>query len=102
MIESSASLKDAMALIEANRHRSLIVVSPQGTVVGTISDGDIRKALLSDRLLVAPINEAMNTNFIALQKDQMDQAERIFRETHIFLIPIIDEQARLLDILEAY
>ena len=102
VVESSASLRDALALIEENRHRSLVVVSERGAVVGTLSDGDARKAMLKGRLLVTPVSDVMNTNFIALRDGERAKAKDIFQKTHIFLIPVIDEKATLVDVIEAY
>jgi CBS domain-containing protein len=102
VIASSANLRDALALIEENRHRSLIVVSDRGAVVGTLSDGDARKALLKGHLLVTPVSDVMNTNFIALRDTERAQAKDIFSKTHIFLIPVIDEKAELIDVIESY
>lgn len=102
VVDSSASLRDALALIEENRHRSLVVVSERGAVVGTLSDGDVRKAMLKGHLLVTPVSDVMNTNFIALRDDERAKAKDIFQKTHIFLIPVIDEKAELVDVIEAY
>lgn len=102
VVESSASLRDALALIEENRHRSLVVVSDRGAVVGTLSDGDARKAMLKGHLLVTPVSDVMNTNFIALRDEERPKAKDIFLKTHIFLIPVIDEKAKLVDVIEAY
>lgn len=102
VIDSSSLLKDALAAIEENRHRSLIVVSEGDVVAGTLSDGDIRKALLDGRLMVAPVRDLMNTRFISLRKDETSRAAEIFAKTHIFLIPVVDERSRLLDVIEAY
>jgi len=63
VIAADASIETALAAIEANSHRSVIVVDAGGTVVGTLSDGDIRKALLNHRLLSTPVREVMNLNF---------------------------------------
>ena len=102
IVESTASLRDALALIEENRHRSLIVVSDKGAVIGTLSDGDARKALLKNHLLVTPVVDVMNTNFISLKKNERAKAKDIFDKARIFLIPVVDEKARLVDIIEAY
>lgn len=101
-VPASARLVDALALIEKNVHRSVIVLGKDGVVVGTLSDGDVRKALLAGRLLEAPVRDVMNTNFISLGPDEVDRAKKIFEDTHIFLIPVVDKRARLKDVLEAY
>lgn len=102
VVGAGATLKDALALIEANRHRSLIVVGEGDAVVGTLSDGDIRKALLKGRLLVTPVCDVMSTNFVSVGPAEMDRAAELFKKRRVFLIPVVDERARLIDILEAY
>ncbi|MBI5630422.1 MAG: CBS domain-containing protein [Elusimicrobia bacterium] len=101
-ISPDAPLLDAVAVIEENGHRSLIVVSDEGTVVGTLSDGDVRKTLLEGRLSRVPVRDVMNTNFISLRPDESGRAKGIFESTHIFLIPVVDERLRLLDVIPAY
>lgn len=102
LVESTATLRDALALIEENRHRSLIVVHDGDTVVGSLSDGDIRKAMLKGHLLVTPVSDVMNTNFIALTEKEKDKAAGIFERDRIFLIPVIDARSKIIDVLEAY
>ncbi len=96
------SLRDAMMLIENNQHRSLVVLNEKYVVVGTVSDGDIRKAILNGRLLITKIKDIMNLNFIFLKEFDKTKAKKIFDETHIFLIPILDENGKLVDIIESY
>ena len=96
------TIETAMALIEQNNHRSVVVVETRGVVVGTLSDGDIRKAVLDHRLLSTPVHQVMNTNFIAVTLKEAARAKEIFEQRHIFLVPLIDEQGRLVKILKAY
>lgn len=92
-----STIEEAWTKIEVNKHRSVIIVD-KGKVVGTLSDGDLRKAMLAHRLLSAPVKEAMNTNFIVLTEDKQDLALSILEEKDIFLIPIVDKQMKLIDI----
>ncbi|MBI4423991.1 MAG: CBS domain-containing protein [Elusimicrobia bacterium] len=102
VVEPAAALRDALALIEENNHRSVIVAKGDGTVVGTLSDGDARKAILDGRMLHAPVSDLMTTDFISLRPAKKGEAKAIFKRTHIFLIPVVDARMRLVDILEAY
>lgn len=93
-----STIEEAWAKIEVNKHRSVIIVE-KDRVVGTLSDGDLRKAMLAHRLLNAPVREAMNTNFIVLTENNKEEAEGIFLKKDIFLIPVVDKEMRLLDII---
>lgn len=102
-IEQHETIETAMALIEQNKHRSVIVQDRRGVVVGTLSDGDIRKALLDHRLLSTPVHQVMNPNFIAVTAEEKDRATAIFeREHQISLIPLVNRQGRLVRVLRAY
>ncbi len=91
-----------MALIEENKHRCAIVVNEDNVVVGTLSDGDIRKIFLSRRLVTTPIHKVMNTGFIALRENERARAQEYFDREHIFLVPIVNDTGHLLDIVTSY
>lgn len=97
LIDIDSTIEDAWSKIELNNHRSVIVTEGD-KVVGTISDGDLRKAMLSKRLLITPVNEVMNTNFVALTESKRAEAEIISIKKNIFLIPIVDFDMNLIDI----
>ena len=102
VVRDTATLQTAMLSIDMNTHRTVIVVNDRNVVVGTLSDGDIRKALLDGRLFTTPVHRVMNPDFISLTAKERDRAKAIFDEHHIFLIPVIDEGGVLLEILAAY
>jgi len=98
-IESGSSIKDAMLLIEFNRHKSLVVVS-KGKVTGVVSDGDIRKALLHQKLLSSPIDDIMNVNYIRLEKGNEDKVKDIFDKLeYVYIVPVVDDSNNLLKII---
>jgi CBS domain-containing protein len=76
-------IEETWTKFESNRHRSVIVVE-DGRLVGTLSDGDIRKAILKHRLLSTPIREVMNLNFISITESQRCGAEEIFKKHDIY------------------
>ena len=96
------TLEAAMLLIEENRHRSVVVVDEAGVVVGTLSDGDARKAILDRRLLSTSVEQVMNTNFVALGPDERGRAKEFFERDHLFLVPIVDADGKLLVVEAAY
>ena len=102
VVQKSDTLEAAMLLIEENRHRSVVVLDDRGVVVGTLSDGDARKAILDRRLLSTPVEHVMNTNFVAVGSDERARAREAIERDHLFLIPIVDAEGKLLDIEAAY
>jgi predicted transcriptional regulator len=102
VIRDTVTLEEALVAIENNFYRSVIVLNKDDVVVGTLSDGDARKSVLDHRLLSTPVNRVMNSNCIALTVDEKQKAKTIFEHTNVFLIPIIDEHGKLIDVLTAY
>ncbi len=98
IVDADSTIEDAWTKIESNRHRSVIVVKGN-KIVGTLSDGDLRKAMLSKRLLSTPVRDIMNINFVSVKEDERDRAEEILKSHDIFLIPIVDEDLNLRDII---
>jgi CBS domain-containing protein len=96
------TIEGVMAAIERNNHRSVIVIDDTGRVMGTVSDGDLRKAMLARRVMATPIHQIMNRNCITLPKGEEHQAQAVFERDHIFLLPVVDGDGRLLDVLTAY
>jgi CBS domain-containing protein len=98
----SATIEAALAIIEANHHRCAIVVDESKRVVGTLSDGDVRRALLNHRLLTAPVDSVMNLNFVALSPGEDAKAREIAERLHIHVFPVVGPGNELLDVVTAY
>lgn len=96
-IYADANLQSALIKIEENKYQTLIVIDNEMRVIGTISDGDIRKALISKRTLLAPVVDVMNTSYKSITTKE--QAKDIFdKHFYINIIPVISELGILQDI----
>ena len=58
-ISLSATLMDAVRTIESNK-RLAVVIDQERRVVGTLTDGDVRRSLLNGNDLYTSVTEAMN------------------------------------------
>ena len=93
-IQADATIQTALLKIEENKYQTLIVIDDKFRVLGTLTDGDIRKALISKRSLLAPVYDVMNTNYKSVVNK--DDAKTIFaKHFYINLIPVISEQGIL-------
>ena len=85
--------------MKKNKHRSLIIVN-DGRVVGTISDGDIRKALINNALFIVEVTKIMNKDFHYLFEDFDITRKNEYLDKHnIFIVPIVDQEFNLLNVL---
>lgn len=95
------SVQYALEKIEANQYQSLIVIDENSRVLGTLTDGDIKKALTAKRSLMAPIYDVMNTHYQAVSPENLLQAQHIFsKHFYVNLIPVINDEGILQDIIQ--
>jgi CBS domain-containing protein len=100
-ISPTDSIRTAMEKITANRLRVVIVVD-EGKVLGTVSDGDIRRALLHDVLPIAPVERIMQLNpHVTTETDPAKRHEQILRDK-VTVLPVVDAENRLLDVELGY
>lgn len=59
LLPASATVRDAMSCIDRNRTGIALVVEPDRRLVGTVTDGDLRRAMLADVDLDTHITELL-------------------------------------------
>lgn len=92
-----APLEQALAKLEINC-RGCILVLDENKVVGVITDGDIRRALLGGASLKSNIEVIMNRNFLSLPENfTIDEINAQFSDT-IKFIPIVSETNEIISI----
>ena len=95
------TIRTAMEKIERNKHRVVIVVD-EGRVVGTVSDGDIRRAFLHDVLAIAPVERIMQLNpHVTTETERSKRHEQVLSD-RVTVLPVVDAEMRLLDVELAY
>jgi CBS domain-containing protein len=93
-----ATMQDAIAVIQKNRSRCAIVRSREGKVVGVFSEGDVLRALLRGSSVMAPLANLMRPTFVSLKSRDMLAAHEHFLRG-LPLIPVLDEEFRLMDVI---
>lgn len=101
IIRSSARVVDALnKLNNQGQAMTLFVVDESGRMLGTITDGDIRRRLVAGTGLEDPVTAVMNSRFRSLRVGHVDVAEiRRFRAVGISLVPVVDDGGRIADIV---
>ncbi len=94
----SGTLLDAVEAIKNNRNRCVVLTSGE-RVAGVLSEGDIMSALLRNTDVHAPVADYARHNFKFLRERDMNTALELMREFGLTLVPIVDEQLHLLDVI---
>lgn len=79
---------------------TLIVTDREGHVSGTVTDGDIRRALLGGATLQTPVEEAAHKDFSSVGPDTPVDRIKQARLKGIRLLPVIDSAGKLVDTLD--
>lgn len=71
-IKQSDTLNLAIQVIDKNAAQLAIVVSSAGKLLGVLTDGDVRRALIDGKSLDITVDEVMNADpFLGLMVSQM-------------------------------
>lgn len=101
IVDATDTIRTAMERIERNKHR-VVVVLDQGKVVGTVSDGDIRRAFLHDMLPVAPVTRIMQLNPQVTSETDSAKRAALLRSAQVTLLPVVTADNTLVDVELAY
>ncbi|MDE6134678.1 MAG: NTP transferase domain-containing protein, partial [Muribaculaceae bacterium] len=103
LISSSNTVLEALARLNGlpGNAMTLFVTDGDGCVCGSLTDGDVRRALLGGLSLESPCGLAARRSFRRVVAGQADVAAlRDLRALGITLVPVLDHKGRLLNILD--
>ncbi len=99
LLPPGASILDAINCIDRNSHKIALVADEQGRLVGTITDGDIRRALLRNLSLATAVAAVMNRNpRIAPVGSDDARLFRLMQALQIRHLPLVDDDGRVVDL----
>ncbi len=103
IIPITATLLDALGRINSlpGGAMTLLATDGEGCLAGTLTDGDVRRALLAGASLQTPVSRAMHRNFRSLPADDVRPARlREIRGEGITLVPLVDADGRPAGIID--
>lgn len=103
-IDRGKTLVEAMRQINGLGHEPLVlfVTDGDGRVTGSLTDGDIRRAIAGGTPVDGPVTEAAKRDFEYIEeatgKSDVEKIRRL-RQRRIKLIPVLDRERRLKEII---
>ena len=95
-LKPSDSLETVIKVLHAGGIQIALVVDKNGGLLGTVTDSDIRRALLNHLGMDCLVEEVMNKNpTTALNSDSSDSIMAKMKSRNLLHIPIIDENGIL-------
>lgn len=99
-IDEGTLISEALKKIDSNKNGFLVVIDTENHALGTMTDGDIRRAFLAGKVIDSRIDEVYTKNFqYLLHTQKMTDAIEVFKNDAIGFLPILDEGHRLVNIL---
>lgn len=95
-IAPDTPIRDALQVIDNGALRLALVVSEADVLLGTLSDGDIRRALIHGVPLSAPVSEAMNKRprTVPASTDG-EKAFAMMDESDLLVIPVLGSEGQM-------
>ena len=93
------TIRDVLACIDKGKQKLALVVDENERLVGIISDGDIRRALLRGVTLDEPAKAVMNSRpAVGTLSSSIEDVRRLMRTERLPLVPIVDQQFNIVGI----
>ena len=101
IVTPSITIKEAMKTLDITAKKCLLVIDSKNILLGTLTDGDVRRSILSgvkisDKILGLYKKKPF---FLTEGKYTKNEAEHLLLEKKIDVIPIINEKKELVDYL---
>ena len=93
IISPNINLKDAMKKLSSSARGCLIIADKNNRLLGTLSDGDVRKAILNEVKLDTIVNEIYQKNctYVYESEYQIKDIKKIFKKNKFDLIPVVNQ-----------
>lgn len=99
-IKADTPVRDAMKIIESESAQIVLVVDERKKLLGTLTDGDIRRGLLKNEKLDCLVEKLMNTDFIYIDEStSYKKALEIMKKEHISQVPVINKKGIIIDLV---
>jgi len=103
LLKDSATIKESLIrinLFSSNQSLILFVLNDKRQVIGSLTDGDIRRGLLSGLGLSDSVIKVMNKQYHFLRKDSSVAEIRQMRSKELHVVPILDSSRRIIRFID--
>lgn len=99
-INSGVTVKVAWKKLNENGYRIIFIVDENYLLLGSLSDGDVRRWILRDGSMQENVDNIMcRTPFKALLTDKHEYIKSEMTERKVECVPVLDEGGKIIDVL---
>jgi dTDP-glucose pyrophosphorylase len=99
LIKEESLIKEAIKQLNENTLQILLVIDDNYRLIGTVTDGDIRRAILNNISFDEPVGKIMNRvpKFVYIGEEE--NAKELMIKHRIKTIPVLDRERRVVDLI---
>ena len=99
LILPNTEIHEAIEIIDRNSLQIAVVASEDGTLLGTVTDGDIRRGILKGIPLNSPVIQIMNSHPVTIPKlNDRKNILNILKANKVRHLPVVDDARRIIGI----
>ena len=99
LVSNQTSLHEGLQRMNDTGLQILLVTDGDDHLVGLLTDGDVRRALLKGLSMDEPVDRIMNRSFSSLRQDEAHLAQDFMRRSgKVSQLPILDRKGRVTDL----
>lgn len=92
LVSPDASIRETIRVIDMGALKIALVVDGEGRLIGTVSDGDIRRGILKGCSLEDKVQQIMNTSPTAIRQNEgREKILALMRQKRFYQIPVVDK-----------
>lgn len=96
LVESDASLEQAIEVLDKAALRIALIVDNDNNLLGTLTDGDLRRALLKHLPMDTPVKRIMNPNPRTAGQDwTSSRILALMEDQELLQLPLVDNEGKL-------
>lgn len=100
IVSSTTKIRDTLKTIDDSSLQIALVCNDQKQLVGTVTDGDVRRGILRGYDLDSPVELIMNRNPVTSLKGTSERIlKKMMVEKRLHHIPVVDEDGQLVDLV---
>lgn len=97
LIGPLATVREAIRVIDDGSIQIALVIDKEHRLLGTITDGDIRRGLLNGKTLDSPVDQVMHCDYRSIPADSSDQLADLMMSKHLLHhLPGLDQDGRVI------
>ncbi len=95
-VKLDVTIAEAINIIDKGAAQIALVVDAEYRLLGTLTDGDIRRGLIHGKTLESRVEEVMHREFLSIPESHTEnRAMRLMREESLQQIPVLDLEGRV-------